>query len=137
MKNKAEEIQIFAEVLTDYTDNETGEIAIDAYPDTDANSENARTVARVTPDGDVIKGTNPEVKPSDLDCRLVKEAIEEMKAEQKIRKQKRIDMVLEKIKEDVANGDVTAIDELLMFCPSTNLKGYLCEDNYEREIREK
>ena len=137
MKNKTEEIQIFAEVLTDYTDNETGNIGIDAYPDTDANSENAKTVAWVTPDGEVLKGTNPTVKPSDLDCRLVKEAIEEVKAEQKTRKQKRIDMVLEKIKEDVASGDVTAIDELLQFCPSANLKGYLCEDDYEREIREK
>ena len=40
-------------------------------------------------------------------------------------KQRLVDAVLEEIKVDIANGDVTAIDELLMFLPIERLKGYL------------
>ncbi|HEY4755788.1 MAG TPA: hypothetical protein VIH28_07025 [Ignavibacteriaceae bacterium] len=128
MKNK---IQIFAEVITDYTNEETGEISIDCYPDTNPNSENARVIATITIDGEIISNigkTNPEVKSSDFDCILVKNAIAEVQEEQKKRKQLLIDECLELIKEQCASGDVTAIDELLMFCPAVNLKGYLCID---------
>lgn len=125
MKN---EDQIFAEVLTDYTDDETGKISIDCYPDTDPNSENARTVAWITIDGNIVRGTNPEITEADFHCPLVIKAIAEVQEEQKAHKQKLIDECLEKIKKDCADGDVTAIDELLMFCPAENLKGYLCID---------
>ena len=40
-------------------------------------------------------------------------------------KQRLIDKCLERIKEDVYSGDVTAIDELLSFVPEKYLKGYL------------
>lgn len=43
-------------------------------------------------------------------------------------KQILIDKVLERIKQDVAEGDVTAIEELLSFVRIANLKGYLAED---------
>jgi len=42
-------------------------------------------------------------------------------------KQKLVDKVIEQIKKDIADGDVTAIDELLKFCPVENLRGYLSE----------
>ena len=50
-------------------------------------------------------------------------------------KQRLVDAVIEEIKVDIANGDVTAIDELLMFLPVERLKGYLpCEAAaYEEE----
>lgn len=38
-----------------------------------------------------------------------------------------IDQVIEKIKKDIEDGDVTAIDELLKFVPIEYLKGYLPE----------
>jgi len=38
-----------------------------------------------------------------------------------------IDAVIEQIKEDVADGDLTAVDELLKFVPPQYLKGYLPE----------
>jgi hypothetical protein len=38
------------------------------------------------------------------------------------------DKVLDRIKEDVAIGDMTAIDELLKMLPKTALEGYLAED---------
>lgn len=122
-----EPTQIFAEVITGYTDPD-GNITIDCYPDTDPNSENARTIARISIDGLIIKGDNPEIKESDFRCPLVMEAIKEVQEEQKGIKQAVIDLVLERIKKDVADGDMTAIDELLMFCPAINLKGYLAED---------
>lgn len=40
-------------------------------------------------------------------------------------KQRLVDAVIEEIKVDIANGDVTAIDELLMFLPVERLKVYL------------
>ena len=39
-----------------------------------------------------------------------------------------VDSVIEKIKEDIKDGDLTAIDELLRFVPNENLIGYLPED---------
>lgn len=39
-----------------------------------------------------------------------------------------IDKVLDRIKEDVSFGDMTAIDELLRFLPTDILKGYLSEN---------
>lgn len=40
------------------------------------------------------------------------------------------DAVLEKMQEDIANGDLTAIDELLGFVPKENLIAYLPEDQW-------
>jgi hypothetical protein len=37
------------------------------------------------------------------------------------------DKVLEQIKQDVADGDLSAIDELLKFVPKENLEAYLPE----------
>jgi len=42
-------------------------------------------------------------------------------------KQELIDQCLEVIKKDVADGDLTAIDELLSFVPEKYLKGFLPE----------
>ena len=47
------------------------------------------------------------------------------------KKQALIDRVLEQIKEDVAVGDVTAIEELLTFVPKENLIQYLPEKEWE------
>lgn len=124
---KKNPMQVFAEVLTDYTD-ENGNITIDCYPDTKPDSENARCIARVSIDGNVIRGTNPEITEADFQCPLVIEAIKEVKDIQKKIKQELIDRTLERIKKDIADGDLTAIDELLKFCPAENLKGYLCEE---------
>lgn len=38
------------------------------------------------------------------------------------------DKVLERIKEDVYSGDMTAVDELIKMLPKTALEGYLAED---------
>jgi len=42
--------------------------------------------------------------------------------------QRLVDAVIERIKEDVASGDLTAIEELLRFCPNKNLKAFLPEE---------
>jgi hypothetical protein len=39
-----------------------------------------------------------------------------------------IEAVIEQMKQDIAEGDVTAIEELLMRVPSPVLKGYLPEE---------
>jgi hypothetical protein len=42
-----------------------------------------------------------------------------------------IERVVEQIKEDIKNGDVTAIEELLSFTPKENLISYLPEEEWE------
>ena len=39
-----------------------------------------------------------------------------------------IDAVLEQVVEDVRNGDLTALQELLVYCPVDALKQYLPEE---------
>lgn len=46
-----------------------------------------------------------------------------------------IDIVIEKIKEDINDGDVSAIFELLRFCPVDNLIQYLPEEEW-KEFKE-
>ena len=41
-----------------------------------------------------------------------------------------IDLVLDQIAEDLINGDLTALEELLKAVPDTNLKSYLTEVPY-------
>ena len=38
-----------------------------------------------------------------------------------------VDLVIEEIKRDIESGDLTALAELLTFCPTVNLIGYLPE----------
>lgn len=128
MKKTKDKMQVFVEVRTTYTDHYTQNITIDCYVDDDENSDTARVVAEVTPDGEVIKGTNPVITEADFQCPLVIEAIKEAKEAQQNIKQELIDKVLVRIREDVEVQDFTAIDELLMFCPAKYLKGYLAED---------
>lgn len=45
-------------------------------------------------------------------------------------KQKLIERVVEHIKRDIEWGDVEAIEELLNFCPTKNLVGYLPEEEW-------
>ena len=119
--------QKFVEVRIDYTDPDTKEICIDAYP-SDDDEVQGRTVARISLDGEVIPGTNPEIEKDDLECSLVQEMIKEAKEEQANRKQELVDKVLKQIKEDIMLGDVSAVDELIKFCPAKNLKAYLPEE---------
>ena len=45
-----------------------------------------------------------------------------------------IDAVLEQIKTDIAMGDLTAIEGLLMTCPEEQLLGYLPEEFLESPL---
>jgi hypothetical protein len=50
-----------------------------------------------------------------------------------------VDEAIEQIKSDIAEGDVTAIDELLRSCPDVDLIGFLAEGDskkYYKEIKE-
>lgn len=47
-------------------------------------------------------------------------------------KYKLIEEVVNQIKEDIENGDVEAVEELLSFCPVTNLIGYLPEEEWKK-----
>lgn len=114
----------FKEVSIDYTDPETNEIYVDAWL---PKSEEGRTVARVTVDGEVLKGTNPDYEDDDLLCPLVIRYIEDAKAAQREEKKKIVDAAIEQIKKDIADEDLTAIDELLHCLPTKILSAYLPE----------
>lgn len=51
-----------------------------------------------------------------------------MAKKKKIDKDKLIELVVSDIKNDIEAGDVTAVEELLKFCPTENLMAYLPED---------
>ena len=51
-----------------------------------------------------------------------------MTKKKKIDKDKLIELVVGDIKNDIEAGDVTAVEELLKFCPTENLMAYLPED---------
>lgn len=122
---------IFEEVKNDYTD-ENGNISIDAYMPSKGGSDDedsGKVIALVTPDGIVIDGQHPEFfTKAERNCPLVLEAIQEAKEAQRETKQELIDKALELFKKDIADGDLTAINELLMFCPAKNLQAYLPEE---------
>jgi hypothetical protein len=129
--------QKFVEVHSDYQDPETGNIAIDAYLTNDDETP-GRTVCWVSPDGEIIKGTNPTCEKDDLECPLVQEAIAEARVSQEEDKQKLVDDVIDDLKEQFKHGDYTVLDELLRFIPSKNLIQALPEEkwkNYPIEIK--
>lgn len=47
-------------------------------------------------------------------------------------KQELIEEVLNQIKEDITNGDVEPVLELLNFCPTANLMYYLPEEKWDK-----
>lgn len=130
-------MQKFVEVRSDYQDPETGNIAIDAYLSGD-DEVPGRTVCWVSPDGAIIKGTNPECEPDDLECELVQEAIAEARVSQEEDKQKLVDDVIDELKKDASIGDYTVLDELLKMIPVKQLVQALPEEvwkNYNIKIK--
>lgn len=128
--------QKFGEVRSDYTTPE-GNIAIDAWL-TANDDEEGRTVCWISPDGQIIPGTNPECEPDDLECSLVQEAIKNVKYEQSVRKQELADDVITDLKKQFQYGDYEVLNELLLMIPSKNLIQALPEEkwkNYPIEIK--
>jgi DNA-binding sugar fermentation-stimulating protein len=120
------ETKSIAEVRCDYRDDETGIYTIDVYL-TENDDEEGFTVATVDGDG-IVKWTLTSEKLSKLrgyDENPIHEAIKETQEKQADFKQELIDKCLIEIKNDVASGDVTAIDELLKCVPAKNLLAYL------------
>ena len=52
--------------------------------------------------------------------------------EAKIKKQELIERVVEQIKDDLNTYGTEAIEELLGFCPTKNLVGYLPEEEWDK-----
>jgi hypothetical protein len=121
------EMKTIAEVRNDYRDDDTGKYTIDVYL-TEDDDENGFVAAEVDADGNVE--WRPNIFPSlygVYDITPIEEAIKEAQEKQAEIKQELIDRCLVEFKNDVASGDVTAIDELLKFVPSKNLQAYLPE----------
>lgn len=119
------EMKTIAEVRNDYRDDDTGKYTIDVYL-TEDDDENGFVAAEVDADGNVE--WRPNIFPSlygVYDITPIEEAIKEAQDKQADFKQELIDKCLIEIKNDVASGDVTAIDELLKFVPAKNLLAYL------------
>lgn len=121
------EMKNIAEVRNDYRDDDTGKYTIDVYL-TEDDDENGFVAAEVDADGNVE--WRPNIFPSlygVYDITPIEEAIKEAQEKQAEIKQELIDRCLAEFKNDVASGDVTAIDELMKFVPSKNLQAYLPE----------
>lgn len=119
-------IKTYLEVRCDYLNPDTNKYHIDAWDSEDDDAEGV-TLALVDEDGivewkvgnSIGWEVNKELQSN------VWEAIEEAKEKQMDLKQELIDKCLEQIKKDIESGDLTAIDEMLMFLPIRYLKGYL------------
>ena len=53
----------------------------------------------------------------------------------KFTKQQLLDLVLEQIKTDVANEDLTAIEELIRFVPEERLVSFLPDEAFEEQAQ--
>ena len=111
-----------AEVRNDYRDDDTGRYCIDVYL-TESDDEEGFVAAYVDADGNVEWKQLSRLDGYDMTP--VHEAIKEAQEKQADFKQELIDKCLIEIKNDVASGDVTAIDELLKCVPAKNLLAYL------------
>ncbi len=123
-------LRTFVEVRCDYREPDTNKYYIDGWDSDDDEAEGV-SIATVDEDGVVewlIAFSIGIIANKETLHSNVFEAIEEAKEKQREHKQELVDKCIEEIKRDVANGDVTAIDELLMFLPTKYLKGYLPED---------
>ena len=49
------------------------------------------------------------------------------------RKQELVDAVIEQIKEDIRDNDLTALDEMLKFCPADTLASYLLDGKFKQK----
>lgn len=116
------EMKTIAEVRNDYRDDDTGRYCIDVYL-TESDDEEGFVVAYVDADG--IVEWKQLSRLDGYDMTPVHEAVKEAQEKQEEIKQELIDKCLTEIKNDVASGDVTAIDELLKFVPTKNLLAYL------------
>ena len=112
----------FLEVRNTHT-NEQGDISIDGYKTEDDNEEGV-VIATVNLDG-LVCYSSMNTQIDAVNSPLIQEAIKEAQETQKELKQLIIDKVIKSIQKDLEMGDSTAIDELLMFCPSKNLQAYL------------
>lgn len=112
------EENIWSEIRNDFQDDEVI-INIDAWISPDDNEEGT-VIAKVHPDGRVEY----------IDDRARKDKYAQEMIIQSVQDQL-YNMVVERIKEDIEAGDVTAIIELLEFCPNENLIDYLPEEEWE------
>lgn len=114
----------FVEVISDYVDDE-GNIHIDCYTTSDAD-EGGVSAGHISPDGEFIKGKY--IKDEELEQEIVREAIKDAKERQLDTKNVLIEKVVEHIKIDFEDNYLEAVEELLRFLPTLNLKAYLPEE---------
>ena len=127
MKKKAKKSKsIWSEIRNDHTDESTGFTSIDAWT-SPSDDENGKSIALVDADGQVYyKDRRAETDKN------AQEIIQETVNDKEEAKQKLVDAVIEKLKEDIAGGDTTVLDDLLMkFVRATNLVQALPEEDWE------
>ena len=109
---------IWSEIRNDFGD-ENEIIQIDAWISPDDN-ENGTVIANVHPDGNV-QYLDDRARKDRYAQEMIIEAVQE----------KLFWRVVQRIKQDIKEGDLTAVSELLEFCPNENLIGYLPEEEWE------
>ena len=107
---------IWSEIRNDFEDE--GIINIDAWVSPDDNDPGS-VIATVHPDGRVQYNDDRARRD-----KYAQEMIIESVQEQLFRR------VIARIKKDFSEGDTTAVIELLEFCPTENLIGYLPEEEW-------
>lgn len=114
---------IWSEILTNYTDEETGLTHVDAW-DTPDEDDNGKTIAIIDCFG-VVKYKDERAKVDEYAQEEIQEAIIRIEGE----RHELVDKVIEKLKQDFMDGDYTVIDEILVHNVSMSvLRNSLPED---------
>jgi hypothetical protein len=114
---------IWSEIRTNYTDEETGLTHVDAWinPDDD---EDGKTIAVIDDHGNTTY-KDERAKTDKYAQEMITEAITRIDDE----RHELVDKVIEKLKQDFRDGDYTVIDEILVHNVSMNvLRNSLPED---------
>lgn len=108
---------IWSEIRNDYEDD--GIVNIDAWNSPDDN-EMGTVIAKVHSHGKV-EYIDQRARRDRYAQEMIIEAVQEQL----------YSLVVNRIKEDLQGDDITAIIELLGYCPNENLIGYLAEEDWK------
>ena len=111
---------IWGEIRNDFEDD-NGIVHIDAWVTADDN-EAGTVIAKIDLNTGKVEYLDDRAKTDNYAQEMITE----------IKEQLLLDNVLDRVKEDCAEGDLTALEELLTSIPKENLIAYLPEESWEK-----
>lgn len=118
---------IWSEIERDYFNGKKW--IIDGWLTSDQDEE-GKTIANIDPITGKVEYVDERAKTDDYAQKIINEVINQVTLGGK--KQLLVDAIIEKFKNDIAKGDCTVLDELLMSIPYEKLLASLPEEHQEK-----